>query len=82
MKRNIGATANLSDLKNSPLQVIKSAGNEAIAIMEHNKPAAYLITPAAYEKMTQIIDDYYLSCEVKEALNKNEMPVKVNLNDL
>ena len=75
-------TASISELKKSPTQLIKNACDNAVAILVHNKPSAYLVPTAVYEKMIDIIDDYYLSKEVDNALKSNEKPVKVNLDDL
>lgn len=75
-------TASISELKKSPTQLIKNACDNAVAILVHNKPSAYLVPTAVYEKMMDIIDDYYLSKEVDKALKSNEKPVKVNLDDL
>jgi len=35
-----------------------------------------------YEKMIEIIDDYYLSKEVQERLEDEEKPISVTINDL
>ena len=75
-------TASISELKKSPAQLIKNANNEAIAILNHNVPSAYLVPKELYEKMIDIIDDYYLAKEVQESLNDNEEPIKVNLDEL
>ncbi len=75
-------TASITELKKSPSELIKNAGNEAIAILNHNTPSAYLVPSHLYEKMMDIIDDYNLSQKVKERLNDGEEPVKVDLNEL
>lgn len=54
-------TASITELKKSLTQLIEQAGNEAIAILNHNVPSAYLVPSSLYEKMMDIIDDYYLS---------------------
>ena len=69
-------TASISELKKSPAQLLKNAGEQTIAILNRNVPSA------VYEKMIEIIDDYYLSKEVSKALQSKEKPVRVNLDDL
>ena len=53
-----------------------------MAILNHNVASAYLVPSALYEKMIDVIDDYHLSREVEEALNNNEEPIRVNIDDL
>ncbi|RXK12304.1 antitoxin [Halarcobacter mediterraneus] len=75
-------TASITELKKSPSQLLKDSGNEAIAILNHNVPSAYLVPSELYEKMMDIIDDYYLAQEVEERLKDNEKPVRVNIDEL
>ncbi|WP_228026833.1 type II toxin-antitoxin system Phd/YefM family antitoxin [Campylobacter californiensis] len=35
-------TASISELKKSPAQILKQAGDEVVAILNHNIPSAYL----------------------------------------
>ena len=75
-------TASISELKKSPSSIIEEAGGEAVAILNHNKPSAYLVPSELYEKMMEIIDDYYLAQEVEARLNDGEEPVKVDIDAL
>lgn len=75
-------SVSISELKKSPSQILKEAGNEAVAILNHNVPSAYLVPSELYEKMMDVMDDYYLSKLVEERLNDNEEPVQVNIDDL
>ncbi len=75
-------TASITELKKSPTQILNEAGDEVVAILNHNIPSAYLVPSKLYEKMMDIIDDYYLSLEVEKSLNDGDNPIKVNLDDL
>ena len=75
-------TASITELKKSPSQLLKDAGNEAVAILNHNVPSAYLVPSELYAKMIEIIDDYYLVKEVQERLNDNQKPIRVDIDDL
>ena len=65
-------TASITELKKSPTQLLKDAGDEAVAILNHNVASAYLVPSSLYEKMMDVMDDYYLSKEVEERLNYKE----------
>ena len=75
-------SASISELKKSPSSLIEDAGGEAVAILNHNKPSAYLVPSALYESMMDIIDDYYLAQQVRERLNDGEESIKVELDEL
>ena len=75
-------TASITELKKSPTQLLKDAGDEAVAILNHNVVSAYLVPSALYEKMMDIVDDYQLRKIVEERLNDGETPIRVNLDDL
>ena len=75
-------TASITELKESPTQLLNDAGDEGIAILNHNIPSVYLVPSKLYEKMMDIIDDYHLSLEVEKFLNDGEKSIKVNLDDL
>ncbi len=75
-------TASITELKKSPTQLLKDAGDEAVAILNHNVASAYLVPSALYEKMMNIIDDYCLAQIAKERLNDCEGPIRVNIDEL
>ncbi|QOR61304.1 type II toxin-antitoxin system Phd/YefM family antitoxin [Sulfurovum sp. ST-21] len=75
-------TASISELKKSPSSVIEEANGETVAILNHNKPSAYLVPSDVYENMMDILDDYYLMKEVEERLNDGQKPIKVNIDEL
>lgn len=75
-------TASITELKKSPTKLLEEAGNEVIAILNHNVPSAYLVPSAYYEKIMDIVDDYYLAKEVQERLHDGEKPIRVNIDDL
>lgn len=45
--------SSISDLKKNPMQVLNDAGGEAVAILNHNKPAFYIVPTNAYQQIQQ-----------------------------
>jgi len=74
------ATVSISDLKKNPSDIIKRAHGAPIAILNHNRPTAYLVPAAAFESMMEQLDDQYLLQLVKD--RQQEGSVKVSLDDL
>ena len=46
-------SVSITELKRSPSAVLAQAGSEAVAVLNHNRPAAYLLPPHVYEAMLE-----------------------------
>jgi antitoxin StbD len=75
-------TASISELKNNPSALIKKSDGESIAILNHNKPVAYLVSSDVFERMIEAMDDMALSQTVNARMNDGQAPIKVTLDDL
>jgi len=75
-------TASITELKKSPTQLLKDAGDEAVAILNHNVASAYLVPSSLYEKMMEVMDDHYLSKVVDERIKDDQKPIRVELDEL
>jgi antitoxin StbD len=73
-------TASISDLKKNPSGIISQAHGAPVAILNHNRPTAYLVPAAAYEAMMEQLDDQFLAQLVKE--RQQERSVRVSLHEL
>lgn len=49
-------SVSITELKRSPSAVIEQAGHEAVAVLNHNRPAAYLLSVAAYDSLLEKIE--------------------------
>lgn len=74
------ASVSISDLKKNPSRVINEAEGSPVAILNHNKPSAYLIPAEAFEALMEKLEDYRLARVVKE--REHEPTVKVTLDEL
>ena len=74
------ASVSISELKKNPSAVIDEADGFPVAVLNRNKPAAYLIPAAAFEAMMEKLDDLDLARLVKE--RESEPTVKVTLDEL
>lgn len=74
-------TASITELKKSPTQILENAGDEVVAILNHNVASAYLVPSKTYEKLMEMLDDYLLSKEVQNRMKESFTPIKVSLND-
>jgi antitoxin StbD len=75
-------TASISELKKNPSRLLVASGGEPIAILNHNKPAAYLISASVYEEMMDRLEDMDLVKLVKERQAEKSASIEVSLDDL
>lgn len=75
-------SASISELKKNPSAVIEQSEGEPIAILNHNKPTAYLIPASTYETLLEKIEDYQLGLIVKERQHEKKSAVEVSLDEL
>lgn len=74
------ATVSMTDLRRNPSGILEEAGDAPIAVLNHNKPAAYLMSARAYEALLDRLDDAELAKIVKQ--RQGGKRVKVALEDL
>jgi antitoxin StbD len=77
-----GCSASISELKKNPSALIEQSDGEPIAILNHNRPTAYLIPAETYEALLNKIEDYQLGLMVKERQHEKISAVEVTLDEL
>jgi antitoxin StbD len=75
-------SASISELKRNPSALINQSDGEPIAILNHNKPTAYLIPAETYEELLESIEDYQLGIIVKERQNEKISAIEVAIDEL
>lgn len=75
-------SASISELKRNPNLILKEAAGEAVAILNHNKPTAYLIPADTYEQLLDRIENSEL-LEIATSREKEKpQAIEVSLNEL
>lgn len=74
------ASVSISDLKKNPSRIINQSEGSPVAILNHNKPSAYLIPADAFEALMEKFEDYEMGRLVKE--RESESSIKVSLDEL
>lgn len=75
-------SASISELKKNPTALLADSDGSPIAILNHNKPTAYLVPAETYEWLMDIVDDHELSKLVDERMSDKASAIEVNLDDL
>jgi antitoxin StbD len=69
-------------LKRNPSRLLDEAEGEAIAILNHNKPTAYLVPAERYEEMMEALDDLRLAEIVQERVGEKGAAKEVSPDEL
>ena len=73
-------TVSMTDLRRNPSGILEDAGDSPVAVLNHNKPAAYLLSAKAYEALLDKLEDFELTKIVKERQGRET--VKATREDL
>jgi antitoxin StbD len=75
-------SVSISELKKNPSALIEQSGGEPIAILNHNRPTAYLIPAKTYEALLEKIENFQLGDIVNERQHEKISAVEVTLDEL
>ena len=76
------ATVSISELKKNPAAVIAEAGLRQVAILNRNRPVAYVIAPHVWEYLCDLAEERSDSEIVRERLATPGETIAVSLDDL
>ena len=75
-------TASISELKKSPTALLDKSSGEPIALLNHNKPTAYLIPAKLYEEILDNLENKELLDIARSRLKDKTKTIKVSLDEL
>ncbi len=75
-----GASISISDFKKNPSAAIAAAEGFPIAILNRNKPSAYLVPATAWAELVDRLEDADLAAIVRA--RADETPVAATLDEL
>lgn len=75
-------TVSMSDLKKNPAAVLRQAGDDPVAVLNHNKPAFYMVPPALFEALLDEIEDHRMESLASRRLHDVDNAVEVDFDSL
>ncbi len=75
-------TVSITDLKKNPQALINDAHGEAIALLNRNKPTAYIIPAETYEKLMDLAEDLEFEQIIEERKAEKADAVEISLDEL
>jgi antitoxin StbD len=75
-------STSISEFKKNPSAILAEANGETIALLNHNKPSAYIVSAKTYEMMLEAIENLELLELAETRLKDKDKAIRVNLEDL
>ncbi len=75
-------SVSISELKRNPQAIIDEAHGEAIALLNRNKPTAYIIPAETYEMLIEIAEDIELGQIIEQRKSEKADAIEVDLDEL
>ena len=75
-------STSITELKKNPSKVINDAEGATVAILNHNRPMAYLVPSDAYEKLMDRLDDLELASIAAERSKEKKKAIKISIDEL
>jgi antitoxin StbD len=75
-------STSITDLKRNPNALLAEAHGMPIAILNHNKPVAYLVPAYTYEAIIDMLEDKKLVEIIVARENEIAKAIEINLDDL
>jgi antitoxin StbD len=77
-----GYTASITELKRNPQALINDAKGEPIALLNHNRPTAYIVPAETYEELMELAEDLELGEIIEQRKAEKASAVEVGVDEL
>lgn len=72
----------ISEFKKNPAQALRSAGEKPVAVLNHNRPAFYMVTPRLFEAMVEKLVDRDLLELARQRLAHKDTAIEVDIDKI
>jgi antitoxin StbD len=72
----------MSEFKKNPAQVLRTAGEKPVAVLNHNRPAFYMVSPALFESLMEEMADRDLNELVRSRLTQKDAAIEVDIDSI
>ena len=70
----------MSEFKKNPAQVLRTAGEKPVAVLNHNRPAFYMVTPKLFEALIEEMADRDLVEIARQRLSRKDTAIEVDID--
>ena len=75
-------SVSMSEFKKNPAQVLRTAGEKPVAVLNHNRAAFYMVEPHLFEALLEELADQDLYRKAASRLAEKARAIEVDIDDL
>jgi antitoxin StbD len=72
----------MTEFKKNPAQVLRTAGEKPVAVLNHNRPAFYMLTPKLFEALVEELSDRHLIELARQRLARKDTAIEVDIDQI
>lgn len=72
----------MSDFKKNPARVLREAEGNPVAVLSHNKPAFYMVSPRLFEALVEELADREIEDLARQRLSQKASAVEVDIDTI
>jgi len=72
----------MSEFKKNPAQVLREAGEQPVAVLNHNRPAFYMVAPRLFEALVEELIDKDLTELARKRLRERDSAIEVDVDQI
>jgi antitoxin StbD len=72
----------MTEFKKNPAQVLRTAGEKPVAVLNHNRPAFYMLTPKLFEALVEELSDRHLVELLRQRLARKDTAIEVDIDQI
>lgn len=72
----------MTEFKKNPAHVLRNAGEQPVAVLSHNRPAFYMVTPKLFEALIDELADKELVELARQRLSRKHTAIEVDIDQI
>lgn len=72
----------MTEFKKNPAQVLRTAGEKPVAVLNHNRPAFYMVSPKLFEAIAEELSDKNLLELARQRLMRKDSAIEVDIDQI
>ncbi|MCL5051709.1 MAG: type II toxin-antitoxin system prevent-host-death family antitoxin [Gammaproteobacteria bacterium] len=75
-------SVSMTEFKKNPASVLRDAGTRPVAVLNHNRPAFYMVTPEVFESLVEELADRELLEIARRRLVRKDRAIEVDIDQI
>ena len=75
-------SVSMTEFKKNSAKIVRSADRKPVAVLNHNKPAFYMLAPELFEALLEELDDKELVEIARQRLSTKDDIVMVDIDEI